>query len=136
MINDPTMFNEYEKNILYNFFTRRSYMEEVYKKNQQYFSLNKDKNVVIWGCGIFGKKILNYLKKFNIVPKYIIDKNESLYGTQVDNILITSFENVKEGCDIIIVSIKDYNIFKDIKEIINSSGAKIEVKYYEDLFEI
>lgn len=41
----------------------------------------KDRKVVLWGCGFYGKKLLLRLKYLGITISYCCDRNEALWGT-------------------------------------------------------
>lgn len=128
--------NEYEKCVLYNFLADEKYFENVYKKTKVY--LHKE-NVVycigIWGAGVWGKRISEFLISCDIVPSYIIDSNKKFWGTYNEkNIPLIGFDDIKDKCDIIIVSIKDVDIYNRIKERIQAVKPDIEVKYFMELF--
>jgi lactate dehydrogenase-like 2-hydroxyacid dehydrogenase len=131
------VFAEYEKNTISRFLLNNNYLMELYDKSNIILGkLFKENNVAIWGLGLCGKNILSYLKKFNVKPLYAFDENSNLYNSYIDDVLITSFENASDKCDIVIVTLKDKVIFDEIKKKIEKTNKYIKTIYYAELFEI
>ena len=135
IIKNMDILNNCQKNILYKFLSQESYIKYLYtNKFKDIEKMFVNNNVMLWGTGAFGKIILNYLSQFNKKPLYIIDSNTNLANTYIEDILITDFESIKDKCDVIIVAIKDYNVFEEIKERVNKISEDIKVIYFGDLF--
>lgn len=131
ILHKTNQLNEYEKHIVYDFFIDEKYFECVYKN----VKINANKISVIWGAGIWGKRICEFLISCDIVPSYIIDSNKKLWGTYNEkNIPLIGFDAIKDKCDVIIVSIKDVDIYNRIKEQIQAVKPDIEVRYFMELF--
>jgi len=136
MLSSSSCFDKYEKKMLYNFLAEDNYIKKLYEKSKiDMHKLFYYNNVAMWGWGNIGKELLKYFIKFDVRPKYIIDSDKDLNYSYVDDIIITSFEKVKK-CDFVVVSIKDYTIFNEIKKEINRIDNTIKVVYYAELLEI
>ena len=120
------------KNLVYNYLEYDNYLERLLEK--EHYSKYRDKQLAVWGYGSFGKQFLSFLKKIEIIPKYIVDSDKNIQGTYVEDILITDFESIKNDCDIVIVAIKNKEIFNQIKKQIKDVNSNIEVKYFTELF--
>ena len=95
-----------------------------------------ENNIAVWGAGVFGKYLIEYLDKYNVKPLGIIDGNKKLEETYLNNILITTFDKVKYKYDIIIVAVKQYKVFQEIKEKILKENPQIKVMYFSELFKM
>ena len=135
ILNQGIAFNKYEKYLLNKILTENNYIEKLYLKSKdKIVELFKTNNIAIWGSGIYGKSLLSYFSKFNQKPICIFDNNKNLHGTYLDGILIDSFEKNKNKCNVIIIGIRDYDIFNQIKSQIVNINPNIKVMYFVDLF--
>lgn len=55
-------------------------------------------NVVLYGAGITGKRILNLLRPYHIKIKYIIDDDPNKWGDRLENIEVVSFQQFEKTC--------------------------------------
>jgi hypothetical protein len=134
-LNSISDFDIDKKRIVHDFMTTENYISGLYQLTQDKLSLLAGKNTATWGNGVWGKKMLTFLKQFNITPICVIDSNAELHGTYTeDGIPIVGFDEAKYKCDAVIVAIKNQNIYEQIKKQIKEYNPKIEVKHYTDLY--
>ena len=50
----------------------------------------KKKTIVFWGAGKIGRIVLNFCKMMGEKPEFFVDRNECLWGKQIDGIIIKS----------------------------------------------
>ncbi len=82
-----------------------------------YFEQIRDEKVLLWGGGTKGRQTLKILHKMHIIPLAIIDNDSKKWGTDIDGILIISYEEaIKQykGCTILITTVWTYA--KDIRK--------------------
>lgn len=134
---DTEIMNNYYKKLVYGFLTVDEYIKKVFENYSVVFAnFKKEKKVfAVWGNGVWGKNIIEYLVQFDIAPDYVIDSNPAIWGTYTeDNIPIVSFDEVKDKCDIITVAIKEEKVYDEIRERIISANPDIQVKYFIEMF--
>ncbi|MFI3177667.1 MAG: hypothetical protein R3Y67_09300 [Eubacteriales bacterium] len=56
-------------------------MIRISNKINETLSIYRDNKVVVWGCGIYGKRIYGLLQYFNIGIYAYCDNQEALWGT-------------------------------------------------------
>lgn len=93
----------------------------------------RDKNVAIWGTGIWGHRITKLLK-IHKVGGCLIDSNPARWGTHQDDLKIVPFKEVQNDCDVVIIAIKDAKAYEEIKQQVENANPAIEVVHYEALF--
>ena len=86
-----------------------------------------DKDVSIWGCGVWGNRISKYLRKHGIKIKSYIDINPQLAGTMIDGVMVKMYDKANVEPPIIIAtSIYD----KEISQMLQNDGFEDKIDYY------
>ena len=93
----------------------------------------RDKNVAIWGTGIWGHRMTKLLE-IHKVGYCLIDSNPARWGKYQDGLKIVPFEEVQNDCDVVVVAIKDIAAYEEIKQQVENANPAIEVVHYEALF--
>jgi len=96
-----------------------------FKKMRRLLSLYADKRLTIWGCGTLGK--INAINMNMLGIKFeITDINAKLHGDKiVENIVVKSWDELKERTDIVLVSAM--GIFEEVYKKLAKECPDIEV---------
>lgn len=78
-----------------NVFKNRQY--KFIAENLNTFALTKEKKIVICGAGKDGKKLYNYLKKFNVDIDFFIDISPKKVGTRYQNLNIYPISKIDDN---------------------------------------
>ncbi len=84
----------------------------------------KDKKIVVWGTGIWGKRIVNILKDSGLTIEYLVDSNHEKEGTRLLDIEIKNPCMLKESKSYIIIAIRRIN--QDIRKQLVQLGVERE----------
>lgn len=98
---------------------------EVYVKFKFKEANEQDKEIVLFGIGVGGKKVLANMLEEGIHISYICDNNESKWGTLVYGVEIVNPERLKEGKDTVLVFITSIWWY-DIKQQLLELGIREE----------
>lgn len=94
---------------------------KTFLKNDEYrnnLDLLKEHRIIVYGCGDYGKKVINKLKECNIKPYLILDRNKKMQNTKFYDTEILSPESyasnlAKEG-DLIIIAVQNRGVWNNI----------------------
>lgn len=125
MINDFFEFVAYveehfESNIKLNECNMKFYADIKKCKNKildvncfSYFAPNKIKNIkqtgakiALWGCGNYGKLLIDALNDANVKVNGVIDNNKDKQGTMYGGYKITSYDEIRDEIDTIVITNK------------------------------
>lgn len=79
----------------------------------------KNNKIIVWGTGVWGRRIIKLFKDFGIEIDYLVDSNPGKEGTQLLDIEIKNPRTLKESRSYIIVAIRrvDQNIQKQLVQL-------------------
>lgn len=83
----------------------------------------KDK-IIVWGTGIWGRRIIKVLKDFGLEIDYLIDSNLEKAGTRLLDFEIKNPQTLKESKSYVIIAIQEMN--PDIQEQLKQLGVERE----------
>ncbi len=97
------------------------YLNKLTKEEEKYIELfEKSKNIVIYGAGIWGKKVYRYLKDKKITPQYFVVSIKEQNVSDIDGIPVISIKELKQKPDILIVigvpDVYKEDVIKTLKE--------------------
>lgn len=104
-------------------------IDEFYCKDFQNF-MNEDKEIIIFGAGLDGKRANRVLKKMGYIIKAFCDNNRNLWNTKIDEVPVISLDELvlQYPNQKIIITSKNY-VDKIYEELL-CSGIKREFLYY------
>lgn len=96
----------------------------------KYFSHLSNKNVVIYGAGLVGKRLYKLCIKYCNIVKWI-DKDykriKKIYGKKIE-----ALDTIKTSrADYIIIAISNSDIFQEIKESIKEYNVELEILWFD-----
>jgi ferredoxin len=77
----------------------RALLLTLLNQNESYDTLleeNKNKTIVLFGAGNFGRSMIKYARKRALPIKYICDNGSHLWGTEIEGIMVISPDKLKE----------------------------------------
>lgn len=74
----------------------------------------ENNKIIIWGTGIWGRRMIKFLKDFGITIEYLIDSNPEKEGTCLLDFEIKNPRTLKESKSYVIIAIREIN--QDIQE--------------------
>lgn len=86
---------------------------------------NNEKRVSVWGCGAYGKTLIEILLYNKVEIHHLFDKNVNLYERGNTKIEISDFNKVGETIELLIVSTNKY--FTEIYETVTAVNKECEV---------
>ncbi|WMC93866.1 glycosyltransferase family 2 protein [Kineothrix sp. MB12-C1] len=99
------------------------YLKRLYREREECDTLlQKNKEIVIYGAGLVGKKTCQYLKNKGIIPRYFVVSNKSQNVDNIEGIPIISIQELEHKEDMLIVIgvITDYK--DDVKKTLGEYG--------------
>jgi|GEM_PF-470466 len=95
------------------------YLKKLSEENDKYDELlEKNKEIVIYGAGLWGKKIYRYLKDKKITPKYFVVSNKEQNVSDIDGIPIISIIELEQKPDMLVfIGVPDVSK-GDVKKIL------------------
>lgn len=85
---------------------------------------SKKEKIIVWGTGIWGRRIVKILKDFGIEIDYLIDSNLEKEGTRLLNFEIKNPRTLKEGKSYVIIAIREME--PDIRMQLKQFGVERE----------
>ena len=96
----------------------------IQKALAELFRNNRDRTLVLWGCGKMGKEIIDFTNGLGLRLGYVVDLNEGKWGQSYGGYDVTSYDSIKGDDDLIIASnplfldsIKEKNVNKEVVAI-------------------
>ena len=85
------------------------------------YASSEHENIVIWGTGVWGKRILKLLTINRQKISFFVDSDESKWNSEIGGILIKSPENLRNWCGNIFIAVKEHDaeIAKRLAEMRN-----------------
>lgn len=90
----------------------------------EFDELNKAKQIVLFGAGIFGKQVLSNLKKLGFEIKYFCDNNKEIWGECIDGVYVLPPDYIKNNAKDTLVIICMMMIYNDVIKQLESMNVK------------
>ncbi len=85
--------------------------------------LLQNKNIVLWGLGINGTALLEYLAEHSIRISGIVDRDERKQGTVVYEYVVIKPDFVYQEVDYILVVSQE--VYWDVKSLVKNAGIEV-----------
>ncbi len=85
---------------------------------------NDDSNIVIWGTGYYGKRLVQFFDDNQLRLKDVVDADKNKQGKKINNYYIKSPEEINFKCvNIVIAAAK--GAFEDVRKRLGMKGIKV-----------
>ena len=107
------------------------YLEKRGEEVQKLFQTFKEhgSKTVLWGAGIKGKVLLEFLNTCNLKVTTVVDMNKQKWGSRICGYIVKSAEEIWSEAQVIIVT--SYSVYKELSPI--EEAKKIELVNIEDV---
>lgn len=108
-------------------------IENIFSNLYKFKDININREIIIYGAGNLGKLSVTILKNIGIKPKYILDINEKIKGTYIEDIEVISPNELeiddRTNCLTLISIVKIP--FNNIKKYLEGLGYKNIFQFYD-----
>lgn len=87
-----------------------------------YIKLGVDRNIVIFGAGVYGKRNLHKLKELHIPVRCFCDNEKTKWGTYVENYKVESMDNIQKEYENLLFLIPDRPYKKEMEKQLEAAG--------------